>query len=272
MIVITGATGALMGRAVDHLLKLMPASEIALSVRDLAKAQRFVDTGLRVRAGSYADAAALERSFEGASSVVLVSSNDPTADGVALVQVGIDAAVKAGASHLCYTSHQAAAHGSAFRPAADHIRTEERLAASGLKWTSLRNGFYMQSLRFLLGDGLRTGVIAAPADGLVSWTDRDDEGEAAGIILAKVAQGDRSFDGAVTLTASEAVTFEDIARIASEISGRAIKREIVSDEDWLAAKVAKGTPEHIARFLLGFYVASRQGSFDKVCTAALYVS
>ena len=272
MIVITGATGALMGKAVDHLLKLVPASEIALSVRDLGKAQRFVDAGLRVCEGSYADPTALERSFEGASSVVLVSSNDPTADGVALAQVGIDAAVKAGASHLLYTSHQAAAHNSAFRPAADHIRTEERLAASGLKWTSLRNGFYLQSLQHLLGDGLATGVIAAPADGPVSWTDRDDEGEAAAIILAKTRDGDQSYQGAVTLTASEAVTFEDIARIASEISGRAIKREIVSDEDWLAAKVAKGTPEHIARFLLGFYVASRQGSFDKVCTAALYVS
>jgi NAD(P)H dehydrogenase (quinone) len=39
MIVITGATGALNGATVEHLLKRIPADQIGVSVRDVAKAQ-----------------------------------------------------------------------------------------------------------------------------------------------------------------------------------------------------------------------------------------
>ena len=41
MIIVTGATGALNGATVDHLLDRVPAGEIAVAVRDPAKAQRF---------------------------------------------------------------------------------------------------------------------------------------------------------------------------------------------------------------------------------------
>jgi NAD(P)H dehydrogenase (quinone) len=52
MIVITGATGALNGATVEHLLKRIPADEIGVSVRDVAKAQHFADRGVRVRRGA----------------------------------------------------------------------------------------------------------------------------------------------------------------------------------------------------------------------------
>ena len=88
MIVITGATGALNGATVEALLKRIPPDQIGVSVRDVAKAQHFADRGVRVRRGGYDDPAALLDSFEGADQVLLVSSNDPGADGVALVQIG----------------------------------------------------------------------------------------------------------------------------------------------------------------------------------------
>src|ERR1700749_3834014 len=81
MIVITGATGALNGATVEHLLKRIPADQVGVSVRDTAKAQGLADRGVRVRRGSYEDPAALLDSFEGADQVLLVSSNDPSADG-----------------------------------------------------------------------------------------------------------------------------------------------------------------------------------------------
>ena len=52
MIVITGATGALGGATVEHLLERVPADRIGVSVRDVAKAQHFADRGVRVRRGS----------------------------------------------------------------------------------------------------------------------------------------------------------------------------------------------------------------------------
>ncbi|HEY0717058.1 MAG TPA: NAD(P)H-binding protein [Streptosporangiaceae bacterium] len=257
MIVITGATGALNGATVEQLLKRMPAAQIGVSVRDTARARHFADRGVRVRRGSYDDPAALLDSFEGADQVLLVSSNDPGADGAALVGVGIETAVRAGASRILYTSHQHTGTGSPFLPARVHAANEAQLADSGVAWTSLRNGFYAHSLDWLLGPWRETGAIATPADGPVSWTERDDEAEAAAVILA----GERDFDGPVTLTASATPTFADIAGLASALTGRDIARVVMDDDEWVAGQAAHGTPEGSARFLLGFYQAAREGSF-----------
>jgi uncharacterized protein YbjT (DUF2867 family) len=260
MIIVTGATGALNGGTVEHLLTLVPADRIGVSVRDVAKAQRFAERGVRVRRGSYDDPAALLDSFEGAEQVLLVSSNDPGGDQLPLHRAGIEAAVKAGAGRVLYTSHQHVGLDSPFGPARIHAATESLLSGSGVAWTSLRNGFYAHSLDWLLGPWRETGVIAAPADGPVSWTDRGDEAEAAAVILA----GQRPFDGPVTLTADAAVTFDDIAGLASELTGGDIRRVVVDDEEWVAGRVAHGSPEPMARMLLGFFQAARQGGFAGV--------
>ena len=257
MIIITGATGALNGATVEHLLKRLPADQIGVSVRDTAKARHFADRGVRVRHGSYEDPAALLDSFEGADQVLLVSSNDPGADGPALLRVGTEAAVAAGARRILYTSHQHTGPDSPFFPARHHAATESLLADSGVAWTSLRNGFYAHSLDWLLGPWRETGVIATPADGPVSWTDRADEAEAAAVILAS----EDHFDGPVTLTAARAVTFGDIAATASELAGRPVKRVVMGDEEWVAAQVAHGMPEAAARMLVGFFQAARRGDF-----------
>ena len=253
MIIVTGATGVLNGTTVEHLLKLVPADRIGVSVRDVAKAQHLADRGVRVRRGSYDDPAALLDSFEGAEQVLLVSSSDPAADQVSLHRIGIDTAVAAGARRILYTSHQSVGLDSPFHPGRVHAATEALLAGSGVAWTSFRNGFYAHTLDWLLGPWRETGIIAAPADGPVSWTDRGDEAEAAAVILA----GQQPFDGPVTLTADDAVTFGDIAGIASELTGRDIRRVVIDDDEWVAGQVAHGTPEFLARFLLGTFQAAR---------------
>ncbi|WP_033291955.1 NmrA family NAD(P)-binding protein [Amycolatopsis jejuensis] len=257
MIVITGATGALGGATVEHLLKSIPAERIGVSVREVAKAQHFADRGVRVRHGSYDDPAALRDSFEGAEQILLISQNDSDVDGISLHHNAIEAAVAAGAQRILYTSHQNVRDDSPFAPAHEHAATEALLASSGIAWTSLRNGFYAHSLDWLLGPWQQTGTITGPADGPVSWTDRADVAEAAAIILI----GQKAFDGPVTLTARHAVTFDDIAAAAAKLTGRDISRVTTDDEQWLADRIAAGTPEHVAQMLLRFFHAARNGDF-----------
>ena len=260
MIVITGATGALNGATVDHLLERLPASDIVIAVRDAAKAQRFVDRGVAIRRCDYADPDSLPAAFEGADQLLLVSSSDPTADAVRLHRNAIDAAIGAGVGRVLYTSHQGAALDTPFGPGRDHAATEQLLADSGLAWTSLRNGFYAHSLSWLTGPWRETGIIAVPADGPVSWTAREDAAEAAAVILAS----DGAYDGPTTLTAGAAPTFRDIAAIASELSGRTIDLDIMDPEVWVAAQIASGQQEFMARFLLGMYQAAHGGFFAGV--------
>jgi uncharacterized protein YbjT (DUF2867 family) len=260
MISITGATGALNGATVNHLLERLPASEIVVVTRDTARAQHFADRGIGVRRGDYADPSSLRQAFEGADQLLLVSSNDPGADVLTLHRNAIDAAAAAGVGRILYTSHQGAAPDSPFVPARDHFATEQMLAESGVAWTSLRNGFYAHSLQWLTGPWRETGVIAVPADGPVSWTAREDAAEAAAVILA--ANG--GYDGPTTLTANAAPTFEVLAGVASEISGRQIELVVLDPEEWVAAQVAAGQQEFMVRFLLGMYQAAEQGFFEGV--------
>jgi len=260
MIVVTGATGALNGATVDHLLSRVPAAEVAVVVRDVAKARRFAERGVQVRHGDYADPASLPAAFAGADQVLLVSSNDPGADAVSLHRNAIDAAVTAGVGRILYTSHQGAAADTPFSRGRDHAATEQLLAESGTAWTSLRNGFYAHSLSWLAGPWRETGRITVPADGPVSWTAREDAAEAAAVILVS----DGAYDGPTTLTAGAAPTFAEIAEIASRLSGREIECVVTDPEEWVAARIAAGQPEFVARFTLGMYQAAHDGFFAGV--------
>lgn len=260
MIIVTGATGALNGATVDHLLERMPASDLAVVARDAGKAERFADRGVEVRHGDYADPSTLRAAFRGADQLLLVSSSDPAADAVALHRNAIEAAVSAGVGRILYTSHQGAAVGSPFGPGHDHAVTEQLLDDSGIAWTSLRNGFYAHSLSWLTGAWRETGVMTVPADGPVSWTAREDAAEAAALILAS----DGAFNGPITLTATAAPTFEDLAVMASELTGRTIERVVMDEDDWVATQVAAGRPEVAVRFVLGMYQAAEAGYFAGV--------
>jgi NAD(P)H dehydrogenase (quinone) len=260
MIVITGATGALNGATVDHLLGRVPAGEIAVAVRDVGRAERFAQLGIGVRHGDYADPASLPGAFAGADQLLLVSSNDPAADAVSLHRAAIDAASAGGVGRILYTSHQGAGIDSPFKPARVHAATERLLAESGIPWTSLRNGFYAHSLNWLAGPWRETGVITLPADGPVSWTAREDAAEAAAVVLAS----NGGYDGPVTLTAGAAPTFQDVAVIASELTGDEVKCVVVDPDEWVATQVADGMSEFAAHFTLGMYQAAAQGRFAGV--------
>lgn len=257
MIIVTGATGALNGATVDHLLETLPASEVTVVARDAAKAQRFAERGVAVRQGDYSDPAGLTAAFEGADQLLLVSSNDPTGDTMAQHGAAVRAATEVGVGRILYTSHQGARIGSPFHPADDHARTEQLLADSGLPWTSLRNGFYLHSIAWLMGPWRETGVVQVPADGPVSWTSRDDAADAA----ARILLADGTYDGPVTLTANAAPIFEELAAIASEVTNRDVRFELLDEGDWLARQVDAGSPEPMARFLLGMYQAAGSGFF-----------
>lgn len=101
MIIVTGATGALNGATVDHLLERVEPATIGVSVRDPERARHLADRGIRVRRGSYDDPAALRHSFADAEQVLLVSSSDLDADVVNQHRTAIEAATEAGANGSC---------------------------------------------------------------------------------------------------------------------------------------------------------------------------
>ena len=261
MILVTGATGQLGRGIVGGLLSQLPASGIAASVRDPAKAADIAERGVEVRRGDFADPASLTTAFAGADQVLLISADKLGEEALRLHRNAIAAARDAGVRRILYTSHTGARHGSPFAPADQHARTEDDLAASGVPFTALRHGFYAESCLQMIGDGLKAGELRVPEDGPVSWTARADLAEADGAILT--ANG--AMDGITPpLTAADAVTMADVAMIASEVSGREVRHVMVTDDAWRDERVSAGMPPFYANLLLGTFRAARRGDFAAV--------
>jgi NAD(P)H dehydrogenase (quinone) len=263
MIIVTGATGQLGRLIVEKLVQLVPAKQVGASVRDLAKAADLLALGVRVRQGDFDQPDSLTHAFEGATQVLIVSSNARASGGDPLAQhrSAIEAARAAGARRIVYTSHMAVSASSAFPPMRDHAATETMLRESGLAWTALRDGFYAASGIAMMGDAPKTGVLESPADGKVSWTAHADLAEAAAIILANEGR----YDGPTPpLTGSQLLNFEDLAAIASTLLDKPMQRTAFRDDELRARMTARGAPARAAETILGFFMASRNGEFAAV--------
>lgn len=258
MIIVTGGTGELGSQIVDRLLERVPADRVGVSVRDPGRAADLAARGVRVRRGDFTDPDSLAEAFEGATQVLVVSTNRLGEAAVAQHVAAVDAARDAGARRILYTSHQAAAADSLCAPMPDHAATERYLSATHIPFTALRNGFYANTVRLLLGRALETGELVAPADGPVSWTARADLAEAAAVVLASEGR----FDGPTPpLTAPDALDLHDVAGILTELSGRRIRRVVADDDEWRAMLIAQGVPEDGPTMLLGMFRAARRGEF-----------
>ncbi len=263
MIVITGATGQLGRLIVEHVLARAPAEHVAVSVRDPGKAADLARRGVRVRYGDFTVPDSLAGAFEGATQILLLSSNARAHGGDAIAQnrAAISAARVAGARRIVYTSHTAVGASSAFAPMHDHAATEDMLRDAGVAWTALRNGFYASTVPMLVGDAASSGLLVAPEDGKVAWTARRDLAEAAAAIL--LSEG--AFDGPTPpLTASEALDLADIADLLTDLGGRPVRRHVVTDADLADRMADRGVPSGAIDITLGLYRAARAGEFAAV--------
>ncbi|MGX1757936.1 NmrA family NAD(P)-binding protein [Streptomyces lydicus] len=139
--------------------------------------------------------------------------------------------------------------------------TEEALRACGVPFTSLRNGFYTTSALHFLGDATDSGRFALPADGPVAWTAHADLADATAAILADEGR----FDGPTPpLTGGQLLSFDDIAAIATELTGRTITRATVPDAQFREQLTGQGVPIEVAEQLLGIFAAGRAGEFATV--------
>jgi uncharacterized protein YbjT (DUF2867 family) len=258
MIIITGASGKLGKLVVEKLLQRVPASEVAVSVRDPQKAVGLVERGVRVRQGDFEDEGSLRHAFEGAQRLLLISSNAAAYGGDTLLQHrnAIAAAKASGVKRVFYASQVAAAPDAHFPPGLSHFATEQMLQASGLEWTSLRHGFYASSGLHLVKDGIDTGTLQAPEDGPVAWTTHEDLAEADAALLA----GSEIIDGPVKLTADEQYDFAELIGIAAGVTGRTLRRDTVSIEEFKKALAEKMSALQVG-FMASYYRAAKAGEF-----------
>ena len=256
MIVITGATGKLGQHVIASLLTSVPADHIIAAVRNPAKAVNLTALGVQVRQADYNDGASLDAAFKGATKILLISSSE-VGQRAQQHQNVIDAARRAGVALLAYTS-VLRADTSPLGLAAEHVITEAAIRASGLPYTFLRNGWYLENHTEHLAPVLEHGVVLGAAqNGRFSSAARADYAAAAAAVLT----ADKP-QAIYELAGDHGFTLAEYAAEVARQSGKVIVYKDLPQADFKAALVGVGVPEGFADLLADSDAGAAKGALE----------
>jgi NAD(P)H dehydrogenase (quinone) len=257
MIIVTGASGQLGRLVIASLLKTTPAAQIVAAVRDAAKAADLAAQGVQVRRADYNDPASLDAAFQGATKVLLISSND-LGQRVAQHRNVIDAAARARVALLAYTSVLHADR-STLALAAEHRETEDAVRASGLNYTLLRNGWYVENYTGSLGGAIAHGALAGAAgEGRIAAAARSEYAEAAAVVLASVKPVEQVYE----LAGDTAFTLGELAAEVSRQTGKPLPFHNLPQQEYLGMLLGIGLPAPLAELLADSDAQAAKGALD----------
>lgn len=260
-ILVTGASGNIGRRTLQHLLKRTSVNELVGLARDPARAADLSANGVEIRKGDYSDYNSLVRAFAGVQKVLLISTHafaDRETEHANVIKAASEASVR----HLLYNP-VIRREGSTFelmQVTAPDIFTVKSLKQSGLTYTIVAHPPFVESFEFYIGrNAIETGVRVPTGNGKVAAASRDDLAEAQAVILTSTGHENKSY----ALTGDPAISFGDVAQILSAIHGKAVPYIAVSHEQYIANLVAGGLPEVAAQFALGWVEGINSGEWSK---------
>ncbi|WP_406290809.1 NAD(P)H-binding protein [Embleya sp. NBC_00896] len=242
MFVVTAATGQLGRLVVEQLLARVPADQVAVVVRDAAKAADLAALGVEVRIADHGDPAALAGVFGPGDRVLLISGNE-FGTRIAQHAAVVDAATVAGVALLAYTGILGGP-ATRFTVADDHHVTERLIEDSGLPYTFLRNGWYTENYTGQLPGVLASGAVigtTAP-DSRLATASRADYAEAAAIVLVGPGHENATYE----LSGDTAWTLREYAAEVTRQSGTPVAYRPLPDADYAEILIGAGLPDFMA--------------------------
>ena len=257
-IAVVGATGNT-GRAVVKELKALGQDPIAV-VRNADKAREVLGAGVKTAIAELSDPAALQTALTGVESVFVVTGHNP---GMVEQQNNVlDAALKAGAKYLVRVGggRAVALADSPSVVGRGHAAIEDRLKGSGIKWTILRPGLFMQNLVGQAASIKDAGKIvgAAAKELKIAFIDvRDTGAVGARILLDPEPHAGKTYEFSGKL-----ISFGEIADAFSSVLGKAVNYVPVTLEQTEQALKARNLPDWLFAHMLLIAKLTANGSFS----------
>jgi NAD(P)H dehydrogenase (quinone) len=262
MILVTGATGHFGQLTIDFLLKTgIPANQISALIRSSDKAHDLKAKGINLVLGDYNDYASLLKAFSGVDKLLFISGND-IPNRIYQHERVVKAAKDASVRHVVYTSGERkdeTPNSPLWLFAKAHFETERLLKESGLTYTILKNGLYMDFIPFFIGDVLKTETIYLPAgQGKVSFALRSEMAEAAANVLVSDGHENQVYDFVNT----EAYSYNNVAMYISEITGKNINYVTPTPQEF--TETLSKSDGAIPEDFVGIVLAQAQGEGDVI--------
>ncbi len=251
-ILVTGATGN-NGSMMMQTLLAMEADVRAL-VRHESKAQSLREAGVEVVIGDYLKPDTFEAALEGVDKVFLVTPLSP--DSAKMASNVIAAARRAGKPHIVRLAEKAPEPVSAIRSGRLHLETNAELEASGLPYTSLQPGFYMQNTMLAAQSVASDGMVYLPfEEAKLVMIDMRDVIETAAHVLTTKGHESQTY----VLTGPALLSFHDVACGLSKALGKEVKYVNVPPEAARAALIGMGLSEWVADAYGKYFENYRKG-------------
>ena len=260
-VIATGASGHLGRLVAEALLERLPAAEVVLVSRHPQALRDMAERGATVRYGDFDDPGSLREAFQGGDRALLISTL-AVGRRTAQHRAAIEAAAEAGVRHVVYTSFPNPRPDHPVGPiATEHGDTEAILKDSGLEWTILRNGTYAE-LQLMPGALAVAGgkLYTNAGDGLLVPVSRQDCAAAAATVLTTDGHAGMTYD----ITGPEALTQTQLGAVLAEVSGRPVEVVPVDDRMLSWGLVRHGAPKPVARAVVAFGRAIREGYYSVV--------
>lgn len=254
---VTAATGNVGSALVSELRAR--GVEVRAFVRDARKATARLEEGVELARGDFSDPDTVERALAGVDRAFLACGNVP--GQVEHETDLIDAAARAGVERIVKLSALGARAGSPLSFWDWHGRIEERLRESEIGWTMLRPPSFMTNLLMTAPAIAATGkLFAAVGDARIALVDpRDVAAVAAEALIEDGHEG-----VAYVPTGPDALTYGEIARALSEVTGRTIEYVAIPDEAARAGMLEAGLPDYLVDFLVMLAAEVRAGAGSQV--------
>jgi uncharacterized protein YbjT (DUF2867 family) len=251
---ITGATGRLGGRIARRLAVAGVGQR--LLARDPSKAPALPGSG--VAQASFADTESVVAALAGVRTALMVSASE-SPHRLEEHFAFVDGAVRAGVEHLVYISFSGAAPDCTFTLGRDHYATEQRIRATGLRFTFLRDNLYADFFPAMVGED---GVIRGPAAaGRVAAVAQDDIADVAAMVLLSPED---HVGATYTLTGPESLTLHEVAAIISAATRRDVTYHPETVAQAYASRAVYGAPDWQVDAWVSTYTAIAAGELAEV--------
>jgi NAD(P)H dehydrogenase (quinone) len=260
-VIVTGASGQLGRLVAEELLERVPADELIFVTRHPDALDHLTARGATVRHGDFDAPESLAGAFAGGERMLLISTLS-IGRRSGQNRAAIEAAAAAGVQHVVYTSFPKPEAGHPVGPiATEHGETEAILHDSGLAWTVLRFATFAElqvppGALAVAGGKLYTNA----GEGRLASVSRRDCARAAAAVLAGEGHAGQTYN----VTAEEALTQSELADLLAEVSGRPIQLIPVGDRTLTWGLTRAGAPKPVARSIVAFGKAIREGYYDVV--------
>jgi NAD(P)H dehydrogenase (quinone) len=256
-ILVTGATGKLGTQVVEALLKTIPSSQLAVSVRNPEKTEGLKARGVEVRHGDFDRPETLDSAFAGIDRLLIISTDGDIETRIRQHTNAVAAAQRAQVGFIVYTSIVNASESKLFL-APVHRVTEEAIIQTGIPYSFLRNNWYLEN-----EIGSIQGVLAgAPwftsaGNGKAGWALRQDYAEVAAAVLAG-----NKHENTIYELSGKLMTQEELVSVIGTVLGKEVPVQQVDDAKYAEIMIGAGVPDFVIPILVGIQKGNREGALE----------